>query len=148
MKAALRRFVFSNLRREAAFVDAFKQTFSDIETVCFEKDLLTGKILSHLNPDDKVHISGFEEIENRPDSRFDAAASNISFGNTAVFDVSFSKSDDSVKRQATALVHKRVSAFTSVCYRAVYNVLPVPKTFSPCSSAKISVTVSKLSNTN
>jgi hypothetical protein len=88
-----------------AFVDAFKQTFSDIETVCFEKDLLTGKILSHLNPDDKVHISGFEEIENRPDNKYDVIASNIPFGDTAVFDMSFSKSNDSVRRQATRAVH-------------------------------------------
>jgi hypothetical protein len=51
-----------------AFADAFRQTFPQNETVCFEKDLLTGKILSHLNPDDKVHIRGFEEIENRPDN--------------------------------------------------------------------------------
>jgi hypothetical protein len=57
------------------FVDAFKQTFPDIETVCFEKDLLTGKILSHLHPQDKVHIRGFEEIENRPDNQFDVTAS-------------------------------------------------------------------------
>jgi hypothetical protein len=88
-----------------AFADAFKQTFPNNETVCFEKDLLTGKILSHLHPDDKVHISGFEEIENHTDNRFDMIASNIPFGNTAVFDISFSRSNDLVKRQATHAVH-------------------------------------------
>jgi N12 class adenine-specific DNA methylase len=88
-----------------AFADAFKQTFPNNETVCFEKDLLTGKILSHLHPDDKVHISGFEEIENHTDNRFDVIASNIPFGNTAIFDISFSKSNDLVKRQATRAVH-------------------------------------------
>ncbi|MDR1594576.1 MAG: SAM-dependent methyltransferase [Prevotellaceae bacterium] len=88
-----------------AFADAFKQTFPNNETVCFEKDLLTGKILSHLHPDDKVHIRGFEEIENRPDNLFDMVASNIPFGDTAVFDVSFLKSNDTVKRQATRSVH-------------------------------------------
>ena len=88
-----------------AFIDAVKQTFPNNETVCFEKDLLTGKILSHLHPDDKVDISGFEEIENRPDNQFDVIASNIPFGDTAVFDTSFSKSNDQVKRQATQKVH-------------------------------------------
>ncbi|MDR2026426.1 MAG: SAM-dependent methyltransferase, partial [Prevotellaceae bacterium] len=88
-----------------AFAGAFRETFPQIKTVCFEKDLLTGKILSHLHPDDRVHIRGFEEIENRPDNRFDITASNIPFGDTAVFDVSFSKSRDTVKRQATRAVH-------------------------------------------
>jgi N12 class adenine-specific DNA methylase len=88
-----------------AFADVFRETFPNNKTVCFEKDLLTGKILSHLHPDDKVHIRGFEEIENRPDNRFDVIASNIPFGDTAVFDVSFLKSNDTVKRQATRSVH-------------------------------------------
>jgi hypothetical protein len=88
-----------------AFADAFRDTFPQNKTVCFEKDLLTGKILSHLHPDDKVHIRGFEEIENRPDNQFDVIASNIPFGDTAVFDRSFSKSNDPAKRQATRTVH-------------------------------------------
>ena len=86
------------------YVDAFKQTFPNTETVCFEKDFLTGKILSHLNPDDKVHIGGFEEIEDHPDNRFDVVSSNIPFGDISVFDASFMKSD-SVKRNATRAVH-------------------------------------------
>jgi type I restriction-modification system DNA methylase subunit len=52
-----------------AFVDIFQKTFQPNETVCIEKDLLTGKVLSHLHPGDKVHIFGFEEIENRPDNQ-------------------------------------------------------------------------------
>jgi hypothetical protein len=87
------------------FADAFRETFPQNQTVCFEKDLLTGKILSHLHPDDRVHVRGFEEIENRPDNRFDIIASNIPFGDTAVFDRSFSKSNDPAKRQATQKVH-------------------------------------------
>jgi len=88
-----------------AFSEAFKQTFPAMETVCFEKDLLTGKILSHLNPDDKVHINGFEEIENRPDNPFDVIASNIPFGDTSIFDASFSKSADTVRKQSTRAIH-------------------------------------------
>ncbi|MDR2145870.1 MAG: N-6 DNA methylase [Tannerella sp.] len=88
-----------------AFADAFRQTFPHNETVCFERDLLTGKILSHLHPDDKIHIRPFEEIENRPDNQFDMIASNIPFGDTHVFDPLFSGSKDMVRRQATRAVH-------------------------------------------
>jgi N12 class adenine-specific DNA methylase len=88
-----------------AFADAFRQTFPQNETVCFEKDLLTGKILSHLHPDDKVHVKGFEEIENRSDNQFDVISSNIPFGDVSVFDASFLKSGDSVKRQSTRAIH-------------------------------------------
>jgi N12 class adenine-specific DNA methylase len=88
-----------------AFVDAFRDSFPNMETTCFEKDLLTGKILSHLNPGDKVHIRGFEEIENRPGHQFDIISSNIPFGDTAVFDTSFTGSTDLTKRQATRHVH-------------------------------------------
>jgi adenine-specific DNA methylase len=88
-----------------AFVDVFQKTFLPGETVCFEKDRLTGKILSHLHPDDKVHVRGFEEIENRPDKLFDLVTSNIPFGDTAIFDPLFSKSTDPAKRQATHAVH-------------------------------------------
>jgi type I restriction-modification system DNA methylase subunit len=72
-----------------AFVDIFQKSFLPDETVRFERDLLTGKILSHLHSGDRVHVSGFEEIENRPDNQFDVIASNIPFGDTAVFDTYF-----------------------------------------------------------
>ena len=88
-----------------AFVDVFRETFPQNKTVGFEKDLLTGKVLSHLHPNDRVHITGFEEIEKRPDNQFDVIASNIPFGDTSVFDMSFSKSNDQTKRQATQKVH-------------------------------------------
>jgi hypothetical protein len=88
-----------------AFVETFKDTFPETKTTAFEKDLLTGKILSHLHPNDRVHVRGFEEIEIRPDNRFDIVASNIPFGDTAVFDMLFSKSNDSAKRQSTHKVH-------------------------------------------
>ena len=88
-----------------AFADSFKNSFPNTESVCFEKDLQTGKILSHLNPGDKVHIKGFEEIEDRPDNKFDVISSNIPFGDVAVFDASFTKSGDQVKRQSTHTIH-------------------------------------------
>jgi N12 class adenine-specific DNA methylase len=82
------------------FVDAFKQTFT-CETVCYEKDLLTGKILSCLQP--HVHICGFEAIEDRPTNKFDIISSNIPFGDTAVFDTAFA--NDMIRRQASRSVH-------------------------------------------
>ena len=88
-----------------AFADTFKATFPNTQSVCFEKDLLTGKILSHLHPDDKVHIRGFEEIEDRPNNRFDVISSNIPFGDVRVFDASFAKSDDEAKQQSTQAIH-------------------------------------------
>ena len=88
-----------------AFAQNFKNSFPDTDSVCFEKDFLSGKILSHLNPDDKVHIRGFEEIENRPDNKFDVISSNIPFGDVAVFDATFMKSGDEVKRQSTRAIH-------------------------------------------
>ncbi|GHT08928.1 hypothetical protein AGMMS49525_18040 [Bacteroidia bacterium] len=66
---------------------------------------MTGKILSHLYPGDKVHISGFEEIEDRPDNKYDVISSNIPFGDVAVFDSAFLKSDDMAKRQSTRTIH-------------------------------------------
>jgi N12 class adenine-specific DNA methylase len=88
-----------------AFTDSFKTTYPNMGSVCFEKDQLTGKILSHLHPQDKVHISGFEEIENRPDNKFDVVSSNIPFGDAAVFDPAFSTSKDPVRKQASRAVH-------------------------------------------
>jgi len=88
-----------------AFVDVFKEVFPEMKATAFEKDLLTGKILSHLNPEDKVHVEGFEEIENRSENKYDVITSNIPFGDTAVFDPEFSKSKDDVKRTATQAVH-------------------------------------------
>ncbi|GHV49025.1 hypothetical protein FACS1894181_06590 [Bacteroidia bacterium] len=70
-----------------------------------EKDLLTGKILSYLQPDAKAHINGFEEIENRPDNKFDIVSLNIPFGDILVFDTSFSKSNDPARRQASRAIH-------------------------------------------
>jgi N12 class adenine-specific DNA methylase len=84
------------------FVDTFRRAFTG-ETVCYEKDLLTGKILSCLQPN--VHICGFEKIENRPTNKFDIISSNIPFGDIAVFDTMFTKSDDTARRQASRSIH-------------------------------------------
>jgi hypothetical protein len=87
------------------FVSAFKNQNETVQTAGIEKDLLTGKILSHLYPNDKMRVMGFEEIESRFNNHFDVVSSNIPFGDVAAFDISFSKSKDKVKQQACGSIH-------------------------------------------
>lgn len=92
------------------FVDAFQQQLSGHklphpDVVCYEKDLLTGKILSHLHPEAKVEITGYENSGLHYLNHFDLAASNIPFGDMAVFDPSFTKSKSLVRQQAAKSLH-------------------------------------------
>ena len=57
--------------------------------MAFEKDLMTGRILKHLHPDQKVRVQGFEKIEKPFTGYFDLVISNIPFGDVAVFDPEF-----------------------------------------------------------
>ena len=78
------------------------------EVVSFEKDLVTGRILRLLtadNPRQTVRIEGFEEIKAREAGRFDLVASNIPFGNFAIYDRAYSKGKDAAKREATRAIH-------------------------------------------
>ncbi len=77
---------------------------SNIEKTCFEKDLLTGKILSYLSPNDRVNIEGFESIESRYNNYFDVVSSNIPFGEMSVFDAAFMK-EDQLHRDSTRAIH-------------------------------------------
>jgi len=82
--------------------------FSDnsIEKISLEKDLLTGKILSHLHTDDKyskVKVEGFETIESRYNNYFDVVSSNIPFGEMSVFDAAFMKQDLLHRNSARAI---------------------------------------------
>lgn len=71
------------------FIDSFKRMRHKFGVTGFEKDLLTGKILSQLYPDpgDDIRIEGFEKLEGRYSQFYDVIASNIPFGDTAVFDL-------------------------------------------------------------
>lgn len=90
----------------SAGMGEFSRAFDDKgEHINFEKDILTGKLLSHLHPDDKVHIEGFENIESRYNNYFDVVSSNIPFGEMSVFDSSFLRSKDKVKQTATKQIH-------------------------------------------
>lgn len=91
----------------SAGMGEFSKAFAgnNSEKMCFEKDLLTGKILSHLYAEDKVKVEGFESIENRYNNYFDVVSSNIPFGDMNVFAPSFSKNRDEAIRQSTRTIH-------------------------------------------
>jgi len=88
-----------------AFASAFRQQFPDCENTCFEKDLLTGKILSQLYLHDKVRKEGFENIESRYANHYDIATSNIPFGDVAVYDPFFATHNDPARHMAARSVH-------------------------------------------
>ena len=94
----------------SAGMGVFSQALASEQTdvVSFEKDLVTGRILRLLtadNPRQTVRIEGFEEIEAREAGRFDLVASNIPFGNFAIYDRAYSKGKDAAKREATRAIH-------------------------------------------
>ena len=83
-----------------------KAADGEVEILSFEKDLLTGQVLSALARErEQVVIDGFQTIESAYDSYFDVVTSNIPFGDTRIFDASFRKSDDPVRGQALKAVH-------------------------------------------
>lgn len=88
-----------------AFISSFKETVPDAEVTAFEKDLLTGKILSHLHPQDKIRIEGYEKMEGRYAQHYDVIASNIPFGDVAVFDPLLSKHEIPAVSQSTKAIH-------------------------------------------
>lgn len=87
------------------FISTFKNQNEGLSVTGFEKDLLTGKILSKLYSNDKIRSTGFEEIESRYNAHFDVVSSNIPFGDIAAFDVSFLKSKYKVRQQASRSIH-------------------------------------------
>ncbi|MDM1039549.1 N-6 DNA methylase [Myroides odoratimimus] len=92
----------------SAGIGSFIQSFSENQKAsitAFEKDLLTGKILKQLYPESNIHVSGFEEIAEKEQNSYDVIASNIPFGDTSVFDLSYSRSKDSSKVQASRSIH-------------------------------------------
>ena len=86
-----------------AFVDSVLDNNPKADIMAFEKDLLTGKILRHLHPEQKVCIEGFEKIEKPFNDYFDLAISNIPFGDVAVFDPSYT-----AMKGMRALVTRRI----------------------------------------
>ena len=90
---------------QGVFIAEMEKQASNMQVMAFEKDLLTGKLLSHLYPDHKIRIEGFEKIEHPFNNYFDVVVSNIPFGDIAVFDPLFSGSRDNARRQSTKSIH-------------------------------------------
>ncbi|ANI89749.1 DNA methylase [Arachidicoccus ginsenosidimutans] len=92
----------------SAGIGSYIQSFSENQqpkVTAYEKDLLTGKILKHLYPESTIRISGFEEIPEKEQNSYDIIASNIPFGDTSVFDLSYSRGQDPARVQAARSIH-------------------------------------------
>ena len=90
-----------------AFIDSFLRNdrYPGAEVLAYEKDLLTGKILSALHPSILTRIESFEKIESDFNGYFDVAASNVPFGDFSVADPAYAVSKDIAYRQATKTIH-------------------------------------------
>ena len=90
---------------QGVFMSAFGKHAPYAEIMAFEKDLLTGKVLSLLHPEKKIRVEGFEKIEQPFNGYFDVVTSNIPFGDMKVFDPAFSNSKDAARYQAAQSIH-------------------------------------------
>ena len=92
---------------QGAFIDSFLRNdrYPGAEVLAYEKDLLTGKILSALHPSILTRIEGFEKIESDFNGYFDVAASNVPFGDFAVADPAYAVSKEIGYRQAAKSLH-------------------------------------------
>ena len=92
---------------QGAFIDSFLRNdrYPGAEVLAYEKDLLTGKILSALHPSILTRIEGFEKIERDFNGYFDVAASNVPFGDFAVADPRYATSKEIGYRQAAKSLH-------------------------------------------
>ena len=88
-----------------AFIAPVLSDNPQAEVMAFEKDLLTGKMLGHLYPQQKIRTEGFEKIEKPFLNHFDLAISNIPFGDFGVFDAEFSRSASFGRRSAQKAIH-------------------------------------------
>ena len=87
-----------------SFIEAFANS-PIAEVTAYEKEILTGKITKHLYPDHDIRITGFEDITENEKESYDVIASNIPFGDTSVFDLSFIRSKDPARVQAARSIH-------------------------------------------
>lgn len=79
---------------------------TNTEKTAFEKDLVSGLVLSALEPDTQVIIDGFETIDSKEleSTKFDVIASNIPFGNLKIYDANFEKKGEPYTT-ATKTIH-------------------------------------------
>ena len=92
---------------QGAFIDSFLRNdrYPRAEVLAYEKDLLTGKILSALHPSILTRIEGFEKIESDFNGYFDVAASNVPFGDFRVPDPIYDRRKEIAYRQSTKSIH-------------------------------------------
>ncbi len=90
---------------QGVFISAFGAHAPEAEVMAFDKDLLTGKLLSYLYPQHKVRAEGFERIEKPFTGYFDVATSNIPFGDVAVFDPEYTGAGNYSRRAAAKTIH-------------------------------------------
>ena len=88
-----------------AFVDAFTWVNPLSERIAFEKDALTGLILSQLYPQTSVRTEGFEKIGHDYDNYFDVVASNIPFGDISVPDPEYATRKELAYRKSVSAIH-------------------------------------------
>ncbi|MBP3850623.1 MAG: DNA methylase, partial [Prevotella sp.] len=87
------------------FIDTMRSVNPDAQVTAFEKDRLTGLLLSTLHPGDTVHVEGFERIAPNELGKYDLAISNIPFGDTKVFDPIYSNHKSVMKRTISKSLH-------------------------------------------
>jgi N12 class adenine-specific DNA methylase len=77
--------------------------------VAYEKDLLTGLILSakygHYRRGD-IRVAGFETIPASELGKYDLVSTNVPFGDIRVFDPEYSNSKSQVRRDAARMIHR------------------------------------------
>ena len=89
------------------FIDTMRTVNPDAEVTAFEKDKLTGMLLTTLHKDDgtKVWTAGFEMIDKEQLGTYDLAISNIPFGDTKVYDPFYSDSKSLFNRVISKSIH-------------------------------------------
>ena len=87
------------------YIDVFRRDNQAMSVTAYEKDILTGKILKALHPEDRIVVGGFETIPQEAMGLYDVSASNIPFGDVKVFDPAFTDSKNSVRRSASKSLH-------------------------------------------
>lgn len=85
------------------FVEVLRSAQTPTDVLMYEKDLLTGLVLSAKSTD-QVRVEGFENTAGQHANRFDLVTSNIPFGSIPVFDPYFARKG-AVESQSTALIH-------------------------------------------
>lgn len=75
--------------------------------VAYEKDLLTGTILSKRMEDEaEVRVDGFETFPKDELGTYDLVTTNVPFGDFAVYDPDYSNSKDQERRAAAKYIHR------------------------------------------